>query len=58
MTPLGMVPELDDVTVVGLVVIVVPSYLTVIVELATKLVPDNVILAPTLPLDGESEIVG
>jgi hypothetical protein len=57
-TPEGMAPELEVVIVAGLVVNVVPSYFTVIFELAAKLDPDTVIVDPTAPVDELMEIVG
>ncbi len=45
-------PAVDDVTVAGVVVTVVPSYLTVIVDEAAKPVPVTVTVEPTRPLEG------
>jgi len=57
-TPEGIAPEAEVVTVPGLVVIVFAPYFTVILELAAKPDPDNVIVVPTLPLFGANEIDG
>lgn len=51
-------PDPSEATVVGDVVCKVPSYFTVIVEDARKLVPDTVTAFPTLPDDGLSETEG
>ncbi len=45
-------PTLEDVTVVGVVDCVIPSYLMMMVEEAAKPVPDTVTVPPTMPLDG------
>ena len=42
-------PIVEEATVVGEVVTIVPSYLMVIVEEAAKPVPDTVIVVPTAP---------
>jgi hypothetical protein len=50
------VPVLDDVTVVGVVVIMLLSNFMVIVLLASKLEPDTVTVVPVIPLVGDRVI--
>jgi len=57
-TPEGIAPEAEVVTVAGLVITAFVPHFTVIWELAAKPDPDNVIVVPTLPLFGANVIDG